>query len=258
MKKTIFLSHISEEGALGTIFKDRLEKDFLSLIDVFVSSDARSIPPGDAWLKAVDSNLDRAAALIVLASPTSVARPWITFEAGAGWAKRVPTMIICHSGITPGGLPLPLGQLQAFAATDLTRIRAMYGVVASVLGSSVPEPDLTGFINSIQNFEKNYTEERDILSALRQIHKADRRIIRLFRGLAVGQPVSVNNMTENVIRKIEESLNQLKSRGFLMWSFGVSGISFVGRGGNGGGNFGNLSLTISPALSKFLQMAEFN
>lgn len=66
MKKTIFLSHISEEGALGTLFKDRLEKDFLSLIDVFVSSDARSIPPGDAWLKAVDDNLNRAAALIVL------------------------------------------------------------------------------------------------------------------------------------------------------------------------------------------------
>lgn len=216
MKKTIFLSHISEEGQLGTLFKDRLEKDFLSLIDVFVSSDARSIPPGDAWLKAVDENLNRAAALIVLASPTSVTRPWITFEAGAGWAKRVPTMIICHSGIAPGGLPLPLGQLQAFSATDTKRLQAMYGVIAGVLGSATPEPDLSAFQKAISEFELQYTEERDILSSLREIHAAEPQLIPAMRTLHVGAPAQIKDILESLVRKIEAPFNQLQSRGSLL------------------------------------------
>ncbi|QSR17474.1 toll/interleukin-1 receptor domain-containing protein [Novosphingobium sp. KA1] len=255
-KKTIFLSHISEEGELGTIFKNRLEKDFLSLIDVFVSSDARSIPPGDAWLKAVDDNLDRATALIVLASPTSVARPWITFEAGAGWAKRVPTMILCHSGMAPGGLPLPLGQLQAFLATDLSRLGSMYEVIAKVLGSATPEPDLTNFRAEIQNFERSYTEERDILSALRQIHSADREIIPKMRGLSVGSPVQLRDIRESTIRRIEPALNQLRDRGVLQWNYNITALHLGGSGG--GGHFGNFLLTLSPALVPLLQSSEFN
>jgi len=257
-KKTIFLSHISEEGALGTLFKDRLEKDFLSLINVFVSSDSRSIPPGDAWLKAVDNNLDDAAALIVLASPTSVNRPWITFEAGAGWAKRVPTIILCHSGITPGGLPLPLGQLQAFSATDVSRIRAMYGVVASVLGSATPEPDLSGFIESIAEFERNYTEERDVLSGLRSIHTNNAEVIAAFRKVAVGQPTPIEGFPESLVRKIEPDLNQLQSRGLLNWNFSVSGMGFAAPGSGGGGAFGTLLVTLSPSFIPFLRRSEFN
>jgi hypothetical protein len=255
-KKTIFLSHISEEGALGTIFKDRLEKDFLSLIDVFVSSDARSIPPGDAWLKAVDTNLEGAAALIVLASPESIARPWITFEAGAGWAKRVPTMIVCHSGITPGGLPLPLGQLQAFQANDIKRMEAMYQVVAKVLGSAVPEPDFTKFIASITDFERSHTEERDVRSALREIHAADPKVLRSFRQVAVGQPTRIGNFPESLVRKTETALNQLMNRGFLNWSYGVTGLAFAGTSG-GGGNFGDMNVTITPVLAKYLAESEF-
>ncbi|RMB51734.1 TIR domain-containing protein [Sphingomonas sp. PP-CE-3A-406] len=261
-KKTIFLSHISEEGELGTIFKDRLEKDFLSLIDVFVSSDSRSIPPGDAWLKAVDDNLDRAAALIVLASPTSVARPWITFEAGAGWAKRVPTMIICHSGISPGGLPLPLGQLQAFSASDMNRISAMYAVVAQVLGSATPEPNLRSFVASIQNFERKYTEERDVLVSLRQIKEAEPYLIKQISNVQVGPPVTVSDVPESSFRKMEQALKALQNRGLLNWSYAVVGLALAVDGGNGvtgsgGGTFGNLTLTITPALAAFLKRSEF-
>lgn len=256
MKKTIFLSHISEEGELGTLFKDRLEKDFLSLIDVFVSSDARSIPPGDAWLKAVDDNLNQAAALIVLASPTSVARPWITFEAGAGWAKHVPTMLICHSGMSPGGLPLPLGQLQAFSGTDLGRLKAMYGVIAKVLGSATPEPDLGNFSASITDFERRYTEERDVLSSLRTIHGIEPQIIPAMRTLHVGSPAELRDLPESILRKIEPAFNQLMTRGLLSWSYAVVGLGFGGSGG--GGNFGNLTVTISPSLAKALQRPEFN
>lgn len=253
MKKTIFLSHISEEGRLGTLFKDRLEKDFLSLIDVFVSSDARSIPPGDAWLKAVDNNLNEAAALIVLASPQSVTRPWITFEAGAGWAKHVPTMLVCHSGMAPGSLPLPLGQLQAFAASDIVRLKAMYQVIAGVLGSATPEPDLSPFIEAIRTFEHEHTEERDILGALRIIKAAEPKVVQFLRTQQPHYPCHLQQMAEHVVRKMEPGFDQLKQRGLLTWSYSMKGLFF----GPNGGNSGDVTLTMMPAVVSALQRPEF-
>lgn len=257
-KKTIFLSHISEEGKLGTILKNRLEEDFLNLIDVFVSSDSRSIPPGDTWLRSVDDKLSQAAALIVLASPTSVNRPWITFEAGAGWAKKVPVMIVCHSGMAPGGLPLPLSQLQAFLLTDEERLKAMYEVIARVLGSATPRSDLGNLLAAVSEFERAYTEDRDILVALRGLHKVDEEIIQVFRKLRVGVPTPIRNFPESVLRKAEEHLVALRDRGLLAWSFGVNTFAFAGPDGTGGGNMGNLTVTITPPLANALTRPEFS
>ena len=50
---------------------------------------------------------------LVLCSPFSINRPWINFETGRAWAKKVPIIPICHSGQTIGRLPQPLAQLQA-------------------------------------------------------------------------------------------------------------------------------------------------
>ena len=78
----LFLSHIAEESGLARLFRDRIAKDFLGMVDVFVSSDSRSISVGDKWLKEIDSALRNARAELLLCSGRSVARPWINFEAG--------------------------------------------------------------------------------------------------------------------------------------------------------------------------------
>lgn len=257
-KKVIFLSHIGEEGLLGTMLKDRLEADFLSLIDVFVSSDARSIPPGDAWLKAVDDHLDKASALIVLASPESVKRPWITFETGAGWAKKVPTILLCHSGMAPGALPLPLGQLQAFQPSDLQRLEAMYKVIAGVLGSAIPRTDLAGFSAAILKFEREHTEERDILSALRTIQAADSRLIPWLKSIQPTTSGTAEAMPEALFRKIESDLERLRQRQLLQYTFGINGMGFAEPGGSGGGSFGNLIVQLSLPIVAALQRPEFS
>src|SRR5262245_304192 len=104
-KTVVFVSHISEEAELGAILKLRIEKDFLSIVNVFVSSHSDSVRPGAKWLQQLDLELGKAAVLLILASPTSVTRPWVNFEAGAGWSKNVPVVPICHSGMLPGQLP---------------------------------------------------------------------------------------------------------------------------------------------------------
>jgi len=89
-KPTIFISHISEEKELATILKKHLENDFLELIEVFVSSDTESIFAGSNWLDSISSALRDACTELVLCSKASVNRPWINFEAGAGWMKKIP------------------------------------------------------------------------------------------------------------------------------------------------------------------------
>ena len=51
------------------------------------------MPAGSKWLEEIDQALAAAVVLLVLCSPASLRRPWINFETGCGWIKRVP----CHS-----------------------------------------------------------------------------------------------------------------------------------------------------------------
>lgn len=134
----------------------------------------------------------------------------------------------------------------------------MYGVIASVLGSSTPEPDLKNFINEIGKFESEYTEERDVLSALREVHAVEPRLIPSLRQQPVGLPITVDGMPETLFRKIEPALDRLKKRGLLTWNYSINGLGFAAPGSSGGGNFGALLLTITPTLAAALKRSEFS
>ena len=56
-KKRVFISHISSEAQLSQHLKQRIERDFLGLVDIFVSSDQKSIQAGSKWLEEVDKAL---------------------------------------------------------------------------------------------------------------------------------------------------------------------------------------------------------
>ena len=108
----IFLSHISEEAPLAIVLKEWIESTFVGQCEVFVSSDKSSNPPGSRWIELLDTTLSDSKAFIVLCSPHSLQRPWINFETGCGWIKRVPIIPICHSGQKVGALPMPISLFQ--------------------------------------------------------------------------------------------------------------------------------------------------
>jgi len=114
----IFISHIKEESNLALVLKSWIESTFLGQVDVFVSSDIDDISAGDKWFNSIEQSLSEAKALIVICSQNSVARPWINFETGAGWIKKIPVIPVCHSGITKSNLPIPLSFFQAVAITE--------------------------------------------------------------------------------------------------------------------------------------------
>ncbi len=166
-KKIIFISHISEEADLAAIFKKHAAKDFLNLVEVFVSSDSESISAGKNWLTSIESALRNACIELILCSKASIKRPWINFEAGAGWMKRVPVVPVCHTELRPRDLPMPFSILQAVQANQESGLQQIYGLVADELKSEVPTPDFAKIVAEIQSFECAYA------APLREVIKDD-------------------------------------------------------------------------------------
>jgi hypothetical protein len=140
-KPTIFLSHISEEAELASVFRKEIEARFLGLVDVFQSSDPSSLPIGQNWLNNITSALRNCEAILLFCSPYSVKRPWINFECGAGWARNIEVAPLCHSGLRPVDLPVPMSLLQGLQANDATKIEQVFVMIAGKLQSSVPPVD---------------------------------------------------------------------------------------------------------------------
>ncbi|MCP4746785.1 MAG: hypothetical protein GY874_11690 [Desulfobacteraceae bacterium] len=85
--KLLFFSHIHDEKDLAILIKDALENEFSGFVDVFVSSDGKSIPAGVKFLEKIEDGLIKCVGALYLISPISVKRNWINFELGAVWVN---------------------------------------------------------------------------------------------------------------------------------------------------------------------------
>ena len=176
-KSIVFLSHIADEAEVAIAFKELIERAFLGLIDVFVSSDTNSIPMGAKWLESVTENLKVCAVEIILCSPRSVTRPWINFEAGAGWIRGIEVIPLCHSGMTPSDLPVPLRLLQGTQATDDAGLQRILPVLAKALGAAVPAVSFDDFISKTRAFEGRYTFWADCNASFARLAKIDKALV---------------------------------------------------------------------------------
>jgi hypothetical protein len=176
-KAVVFISHIANESEIAIAFKELIESAFLGMIDVFVSSDADSIGMGEKWLEQITSALKSCSIEIVLCSPESVKRPWINFEAGAGWIREIPVIPLCHSGIEPSKLPLPLNLLQAANASEISSLKLIFPVLASAIGAKTPAVDFTAFVEKVIAFEHRYTFWNECNAAFKKIHAFNAMII---------------------------------------------------------------------------------
>jgi hypothetical protein len=130
----IFISHIMEETALALSFKDWIESSFGGQCDVFLSCDREDLPAGTEWLDQLEAVFGETIIFIVLCSPASISRPWITFEMGCGWIKRLPILVLCHSQLKKERLPLPFFRFQTLELEDPAFIGDFLEILASRLG----------------------------------------------------------------------------------------------------------------------------
>ena len=161
MKRGIFVSHVSEEAALAEALKDLLNGEFPDKLDIFVSSDRKSIRAGTEWLRELKAALSGAPIVIVMCSQESVGQPWVNFEAGGGWIRETPVVPVCHSGMSPSDLPVPLVMLNGIEANDLDGLQKLCDVIAEELGEESPESDRTGFVREFGKLEEEYLKSQD-------------------------------------------------------------------------------------------------
>src|SRR5690348_16907950 len=159
-KFRIFLSHVTVESKLADIVHGHFTKDFIGFVGVFESSDRLSIPAGAKWLDEVTTALKQAQLHLILCSDESVVRPWIQFEAGAAHIRGIPIIPLCHSGLTPAQLPVPLSGYQGVVASDKEGLRDLYSRVAQASDSNVPEIDFAGFAAEVTAFEAEYRQNQ--------------------------------------------------------------------------------------------------
>ncbi|MCA2408455.1 toll/interleukin-1 receptor domain-containing protein [Rhizobium leguminosarum] len=249
-KPTIFLSHITEEKGLATIFKDQIEESFLGLVNIFVSSDAKSIPLGRNWLDQITDGLRTCKAMLLLCSPASINRPWINFEAGAAWARDIEVAPICHSGMRPVDLPLPISLLQGLEASDPQKVEQVFHLIARQLGSSAPAIDVQSLVSKVTAFEAPYKVRLRYASDAMGLKAASSSLIAHILSHNPETVIVMNGVLERDFIVIRPYLDNLQAAGGLQCSFVVNTMGF---GGPRAGASGILNLSVTKELHDLLK-----
>lgn len=127
----VFLSHINEESQVASVLRQWIESSLDR--DVHVSGETASVRLGEQRLAEVNQALSQAQVVLLLCSEWSIGRPWINFEAGCAWFRRVPVLAVCHAGCSPDDLLAPLGSFPAFDLTDAASCQALLETLAKYL-----------------------------------------------------------------------------------------------------------------------------
>ena len=90
--------------------------------------------------------------MLLFCSPVSISRPWVNFEAGCGWIKRIPIIPICHSGQGKGMLPAPLAVFQALEVASDRFVADLLDSLAKHLDvPKVPRVDQSAMRRELDN-----------------------------------------------------------------------------------------------------------
>src|SRR5216110_2683619 len=95
----IFLSHATADKWLATTLCEKLEG-----VGAATFRDDRDINGGDDIPEEIRRQIKQSREMVVLLTPESVNRQWVTLEVGAawGWSKRMRIVLIrCHVSIDP-------------------------------------------------------------------------------------------------------------------------------------------------------------
>jgi hypothetical protein len=148
-RQYVFISHIHEEAELGAAVKTIIEDVFGSHgVHAFLSSDMDDLPPGRKWLDEIARQLEEASIIVSLISPTSLKRPWVNIELGAGWIKGLRVIPLCHSGQRVNDLPRPF---QDFGGVGLDQGDAIQRLLAGIADRfGIAHPTRLAFVEMLQ------------------------------------------------------------------------------------------------------------
>ncbi len=251
MAALIFLSHIHEEAALAQKIQKQIEDEFSGFVEVFVSSDGKTIPAGANFLKRIEDGLINCIGAIYLISPISVKRNWINFELGAVWIRNstsvknggpeIPTIPFCHSGLTPGQLPMPLTNLSAIQSSNSAHLElAFKSIQTAVGGKGNLKTNFDDLAQAIIKFEKQYTLGDSLISLFKVIgiSNADmNKIIDQCKAIGKSKQMQLNlGFRDNSLVQVLKDFQANNLHGHITVSMQSAGIGFGSQGAINGGD----------------------
>jgi hypothetical protein len=138
MKPALFLSHIHEDQDTAQALESTIKEALLGAFDVFNSSNRTSLAVGDPWRDTIIERLRGSVAVLVLATPDSIGRPWTNFESGGAWVAGTRVLPCCARGMTPTGLPAPLSHLQAIDLSQADDLKQLIEHLAKIVQLDAP------------------------------------------------------------------------------------------------------------------------
>lgn len=175
-KPTVFISHIHGEEYTANTVEAVLRKALLGAIDIFNSSNRRSISPGDPWRDRIVSTLQSSTCVLVLASPNSVSSPWVNFEAGGAWVSGTRVIPCCTGGMKPSSLPTPLNHLHGVSLDTSDGLSSLVRQLAELAGLDYPSDfDFTGAAKTIAETWIPSTSRVTNNELISWINRAERR-----------------------------------------------------------------------------------
>jgi hypothetical protein len=155
-KNGVFISHINEESPIAILLQNYIRRAFEERLEVFVSSDRKSIGGGKEWWELIRHKLKSVTVVLLLLSDESVSRPWINYEAGvgdgAGFLQEAGTRIIpiAIKSFHFGKLGFPLRGFNGRPIADLEGI--LYDI-AQATGLVSVGVDAAQFVGDLKEVE---------------------------------------------------------------------------------------------------------
>ena len=217
-KKIVFISHITEESELAKIIAEEIEHYFLGLLDTFVSSDGKSIPTGERWLDLIDNALANSAIQISLCSPQSIKRPWINFEAGASWIRKIPVVPLCHSGLSKSNLPIPMVMLQAADLDKAEDLKGIFLKLSNILDAkNTPEINYNNIIEKCKAFTENYTYFDKVFETINTVCNIENSLNNFFFS---GEIQNIHlSLKDYIFLQLAPNLDYLRDLELITYSF---------------------------------------
>jgi len=132
----IFISHIREEFQVALVLKKWIESAFGDRCEVWVSTDPENLPAAALFMEGSERAWEEVKALLILCSPASVRKPWIAFEAGCAWLRKIFILPICYAGLALDDLPQPLAAFPGFELEQRDFGQRLFLTLARELGFS--------------------------------------------------------------------------------------------------------------------------
>jgi DNA-binding MarR family transcriptional regulator len=203
-KIEIFISHVAVEAELARMLKKQIESAFRGKCHAFVSSSPDDIKPSDNWFDRLNQSLNKARALLIICSRTSLKSPWLFFEAGFAISKKLKIFPICHGGQDTDSLTIPLSLFNALQLSDSEFSRELISALSEIFHlRPAPQP---GYEKMIRDLEQCADSVSFKLKVLRTMEG------RFYMLCTVGK-LALTLRTNKAVMK--RHLSFLKSKGYL-------------------------------------------